>query len=296
MNNRIKKIDDFLKYFRDVADKNPNYDISRNNIYYELTRFGVFERERYYDNQMCGNFKYWVDTFQNNNNIDVFVDENWDYFCQFQSGDLSKYENFINVYVPLDKNHIKDGVCLIFDFLSKSNIPHLSKIAKHIRNDGVVIKLINIDDALALQKFIDNTPYFKQGILPNNPFMINNKAISYTCDGLLSFNDVLSSYIKLYIDYHKRLNTLYLVGAQNFIEFIIEHYKYWFVNKSNNFTSFPNFDIYNNKKRADDLKNITELFLKSFQDGFNLDSFLGHYLSINENSSNNVIKFGLNKH
>lgn len=286
MNDRIKKIDCFLKYFRDLATANPNYDISRNNIYYELTRLGVPEGERYHDNQSCGNFESWINSFYKDKNIDVFVDENWDYFCQFQTGDVAKYENHIKAFVPLNKKHIKNGTSLIFDFLSKNNIPHLSKVTKHIRNDGIIIKLTDIDDAIALQKFIDNTPYFKNSCVESNPFMINNGCISYTCDGLLSFNDVLSSYIKIYIDHHKKLNTLYLISAENFINFIAKQYGYWFVNKANNFVSFPNFDIYNDKNRVQDLKNITELFIKSFQKEFNFDSFLGHYLYVSEGDKN----------
>ena len=128
-NDRLRRADEFLKYLRDISLQNPNYDFNHNSIYHELTRIGVpIDKRNTPHNYLFSN---WVTRFQSNRNIDVFVDPNWSYFCQFITHREKVYSapEHLKVYIPLDEEHMEIGVNMIFDFLSQ-NVK--TKIKVHI--------------------------------------------------------------------------------------------------------------------------------------------------------------------
>ena len=46
MNDRQRKIDDFLKFFRDICKQNPDYELNSNNVYSELINLGLPDDEK----------------------------------------------------------------------------------------------------------------------------------------------------------------------------------------------------------------------------------------------------------
>ena len=126
MNTREQIIDDFLKFFRDLSLQNPLLPLDYEIIYKALTQLGVLSD---YDCYFFGCniehfFEYWIDHFKDVSNCNVFVQENWNSFCQFCSTDdeIKSSNEHLKVYVPLDLEHIKEGAVEIFEFLSKENI------------------------------------------------------------------------------------------------------------------------------------------------------------------------------
>ena len=220
MNNRNRQIDEFLKYFRDIALQNPGYRFSKENIYSELTNLGLprSEKKLRIDNL----FSRWVQHFKNDSNCNVFVSQNWRYFCQFVSKDgLAKQaREHLKIYIPLDSLHIENGAKEIFEFLSKENISHLSKIGSHVRFDDIVVRLIEPKDVAKLVNFINNNKYIQEGLLPANPFAYSINGIAMAVDGYLSFNSTVASLVQFYINNKIDKGILNTVGVEDFYQFV----------------------------------------------------------------------------
>ena len=167
---RNEKIDLFLQGIAKIAKENPGIDFKSENVndlvYRRLYHIGVDSKEynvnlkdqkmpNYHgivrENRNChpeSAFSYWINSFRRSK-TDVFVHDNWKYFCQFISEDKTaeKSNEHLKVYIPLDSAHIGQGAQIIFQFLEDNNISHLSKIGKAIRFDDIVIRVGKMEDA-----------------------------------------------------------------------------------------------------------------------------------------------------
>ena len=112
---RIEEIERFLKLIAEIS-KN-DIEIDSKLVYSNLISI-YSPKENIND---C--FSKWIEQFSNKDNIDVFIEKENPYFCQFASkeNEESGY-NLLKIYIPLDKKHIYFGVNSIFDFLLKNNI------------------------------------------------------------------------------------------------------------------------------------------------------------------------------
>ena len=169
ISNRYKRMDDFIQRWKQIALENPNVSFDdvaiQNAIYSDLVRLGVSDSERKHDLSHEGVFQRWVDDFASVSNIDVFVADDWQYFCQFISKDglARSAGEHIKIYVPLDAAHIDRGAKEIFSFLSKEGISHLSKIGSHVRFDDVVIR---VSEKFAPAMHIDTDESNAAGAVP----------------------------------------------------------------------------------------------------------------------------------
>ncbi len=282
MNDRYRQIDKFLKIWRDVAKENPSVtfdDVSGNNMIYRyLIRLNISNEEQALaiDNS---HFPAWISRFEENENIDCFVSENWKYFCQFVNGKIKQNE-YIKVYVPLDSQHIWDGVNIIFDFLSQNNIIHQSKVGKRFRFDNVVIRLTNKKDAEKLIKFIKTNQYIQDGLVEPNPFAYNKDNIALACDGNISYNETVSSCIGIYISEKRKNNQLDEVGVKDFYVFLSNYYYNVFMNKDyNKFKEDFNLEDFNglNDNVFANYKQVLALIIKSADPNFNFDNYIDHF-------------------
>lgn len=289
INKRYIEMERFLQFWVDVYRQNPGYEINHSNVYEKLIRLGVSEKDYYYDSSYNGNFDYWVKNFYGNKNTNVFVSDNWSYFCQFKNDrtngtSLKEDLEHIKMYIPLDSEHIKNGSEMIFKFLSENNIMHLSKVGKAIRFDDVVIRLTSMEDALKLQKFIDENDYIQKGLLPPNPFAFNNNNIAYACDGRLSYNSTISQMIVIY--FNERKNDLSKVGLQDFIDFIYKYYQDVFITKKDEHKCIEDFDLSDKEKTFGEIylyiqnyKQIFELFIKTMHPDFKIQHLNNQFMS-----------------
>lgn len=147
-------------------------------------------------------FDHWQENFYNHEDIEVFVDDDWSYFCQFVNDDgFKRNGDYIKLYIPLDLNHLYQGANIIFDYLEKLGSPHNSKIGKHIRSDNVVIRL-NGDDYETAEKmidFINNNEYLKKGLNSTNPFISNIRGIGYMKESGISYNSEIANLLGIYV-------------------------------------------------------------------------------------------------
>ncbi len=292
MNDRERKIDEFLKFFRDIAIQNPNHHFVQEEIYYHLTGFGLPPTEnhkpiKYY-------FNNWIQHFEKDKNLRVFVDPNWSYFCQFTSADgkARSCNEHLKVYVPLDSNHLERGAKEIFEFLSKNGISHGSKIGSQVRFDDIVIRLVNPSDLSKLISFINDNSYIQEGLIPANPFAFNVNGIALAVDGALSYNATVSSMILFYINDKKSKNNLESINVNDFYNFVVNYYNYAFTSseglarlesdfpwKSGRFES-PEAQFVNYKK-------VFELMIKSINRNFTFNDYISHYF---ESANTNLNK------
>lgn len=289
MYNKNNRIDEFLKYFRDIVLQNPDYILTKNNVYGELVRLGVPQNER--QDKISFYFSNWIEYFKNDKKCEVFVDPKWTYFCQFISKDSLAQSSFdhLKVYVPLDSNHIEKGAKEIFKFLSDQNISHVSKIGSDVRFDDIVIRLVKPSDVEKLIQFVNNNKYIKEGLLPANPFTYSVNGISVAIDGWISFNSTISSLITLYINEKKVNNLLNTVGVDDFYSYVQSYYNKAFLTAegldklSNDFS--PQKKL--NNSQLVNYKNVLELIIKMGKDNFNFESYIAHYNSCSNPTINN---------
>ena len=210
-----REINQILKDLYYSASKQ-NFWLDSNVVYNYLIQHGVSNNpnNRYVNKNFFGR---WQSRFKDVDNIDVFVSPHWKYFCQFKNGSVDY--DCVKMYIPLDYEHIYEGVNLIFDFLARSNIAHMSKIGSHVRFDDVVVRLNSVEDAKALQFFIDNNSYIQSGLMKANPFAFSKNKVSYAYDGVLSYNSCMASIISEYIN--DRLGKKFNIDSINVNDFIV---------------------------------------------------------------------------
>ena len=213
-NNRLDYANQILK---DLYSS--NLDLSEKIVYNYLRNIHTGKNELNSVNSTY--FNKWITRFKDKQNIEVFVDPSWTYFCQFNNQRQCIVRNCVKIYVPLRFSHIYEGANKIFDFLEKNNIIHASKICSDIRNDDIVIRVCNDQDAKKIQNFIDNDSYIQEGMLRVNPFCFNKNGVGYAYDGMLSYNAVLSNTISKYIKYMKVMSKpIEKINISTFKEFI----------------------------------------------------------------------------
>lgn len=214
--SNIKRIDDFLNLIKDLSLL--GYDINKNFVYGNLVMCGVNADSR---EKIDKHFNYWIKYFEGKKNISVFNSSSSKYFCQFknENGHVSSY-NKVKIYIPLDKEHIKEGAIRIFNFLEMNNINHESKIGSDIRFDDIVIRVDDLKTAEIIKDFVSKDKYIGEGLIKTNPFAFNDSGISFAWDGYLSFNIIVSSLVSEYINCLKERNMLNTVSASSFARFI----------------------------------------------------------------------------
>lgn len=279
MNDKKERINLFLERINQIFAQTEG---TKSIVYRQLTSLGVpQEQERHEINQ---HFRDWINYYRNSK-TDVFVAENWRYFCQFISNnqEAKRSEDHLKIYVPLDEKHMLKGASLIFDFLEENNIPHLSKIGSHIRFDSIVIRLVNEEDVKKLADFVKNNKYLQEGLLPANPFTFNYNGIAMACDGTLSYNSTIAGFVNLYI--HKCQREKSQPNYEGFYSFI-EQYSKGIVDveldqiDSNRIQrDFPDDEIYSSRSISD-FRNIVSLILKSKSNDFSLEDYFDHYKNV----------------
>lgn len=290
-NNRIKKIDEFIKYLAKIELQNPNYYLNPDSVYRLMTRYGVSKSESQYSIR-SNDFPKWIDEFKDSERMRVFVSEQWKYFCQFITKDTNEYRklkenlNHIKLYIPVDSAHIQKSAKMIFDFISKNNITHASKIGSDIRCDDIVIRLANPEDAVKIMDFVKNNRYIQEGLIDANPFVPSVNGVGFVCDGCLSFNNSISILLCSYINGLKKDKDLSSASFDGFKKYMDLYSKYLFdtgiedYNLCDRHPSFQNTGIFYNVKDIRgvySLRGIFELFDMSLKDDFSLDKYFELY-------------------
>ena len=260
----ITQIEKFLKLITEICKNGISID---SNIVYSNLISIYNEKE-----PTCEYFDLWQKHFEKVGNISVFVQSNYRKFCQFKNYGNSDAHEKIKVYIPLDKKHIYHGVNQLFEFISKNNISHLSKVSNTTRFDDVVLRLDDMSSVLKVIDFVQKSEYIKEGLIPQNPFSPSYNGISVTWDGSLSYNTIVSEWIADYINELKRSDKLKNVSYMDFYSYIKERYEQVFI-RGINITEFANERKFvNDVEGLLDYKFATEILLSTLSSQYTLDN------------------------
>ena len=271
-----KRIDELIKFFGNLLINNPDYIISSSEIHEQIVKSSSKTIS------IKSFFNDWINYFSKKDNIDVSIDPNWSFFCQFKNDQQSveANPNHLKIYIPLDFEHIFKGAIYIFEFLSKNNIKHMSKISQRISCDDIVIRLTNPLDLHKLINFVNSNYYIKEGLLKPNPFAFNYKGIALACDGFISYTETISEYIKLYLNKKRKEQTLKDVSCDDFFTFVKNCYKYFFSTQEGLSYLTENFTLgnYKDDKEIIDYEDTSRLIIKVNTTAFTYDDYLNHYI------------------
>ncbi len=202
---KISKMEDFIKYLYELVVQNNGISIDRRIVYRLLDRIGLKKDDINTDglpkdikNQF---FQEWTNAFKGKKTTKAFCDEeNWNYWEQFVTAKRPS-EPYIKIYVPLDYEHLKEGVISLFEFIDDLGVEHASKVGKNLRNDNVVIRLnaYDLDAFSKIMGFIKSNRYLQEGMNQTNPFLPSISGVGYMIDAGGSYNGFIAECLAKYI-------------------------------------------------------------------------------------------------
>lgn len=213
----------FLRTISSYFKKNSNIPLEKKYIYSYLashtTKDGYLQgipRESLVNVQLHLNEKYkgleGINTFTGQKPNNVF----WVIENRGQMKDKNFYEDIkdsIKLYLPVDASNIYEVSTKVLDYIIKEGIHIQAKIAKNMRSDVFVIRVLDKDKLDKLLNYINSLDYNSKS--KPNPFALNVGRVSITKDGMMSYNTVLAEYITEYLKSEREEVTL-----ENFKKFM----------------------------------------------------------------------------
>lgn len=213
----------FLRTISSYFKKNSNIPLEKKYIYSYLashtTKDGYLQgipRESLVNVQLHLNEKYkgleGINTFTGPKPNNVF----WVIENRGQMKDKNFYEDIkdsIKLYLPVDASNIYEVSTKVLDYIIEEGIHIQAKIAKNMRSDVFVIRVLDKDKLDKLLNYINSLDYNSKS--KPNPFAINVGRVSITKDGMMSYNTVLAEYITEYLKSEREEVTL-----ENFKKFM----------------------------------------------------------------------------
>ena len=276
MDMKRLKIDKFLKDLYRYYGNDPNK--TTDSIYYFLTKYSVPKEER--ELKISSFFSEWKNYFRNVPNINVFVNPNWSFFCQFTNmkKNMKQLDNPIKIYLHVGSKDILEVAKILFKFLADNNIIHESKIGSEVRLDDIVIRVYSKSDYIKITEFIEKTPRIKNALRDSFPISFSDKKVSCALDRDLSFNKVLAQYLNWYAFDSKKANKKN-VSVEDFFNYIVNIYKSVFIYKNKSdialFLERYTFNPFNltNEFLLNNYQEITKVILESIKDNTTLNYF-----------------------
>ena len=213
----------FLRTISSYFKKNSNIPLEKKYIYSYLVSHTIKDgylqgipRESLVNVQLHLNEKYkgleGNNTFTGPKPNNVF----WVIENRGQMKDKNFYEDIkdsIKLYLPVDASNIYEVSTKVLDYIIKEGIHIQAKIAKNIRSDVFVIRVLDKDKLDKLLNYINSLDYNSKS--KPNPFALNVGRVSITKDGMMSYNTVLAEYITEYLKSEREEVTL-----ENFKKFM----------------------------------------------------------------------------
>lgn len=190
----------FLNYIRDIYLAYPSLEITEDSIYNELSHFyeenGI--RKRIGNNGLLLNVQQSLARkFGSKFSSGGYF---WFYENRKNFGDTDYYNklyNAIKLYISVDAENLYDVTTKIIEYIQKENVLTQTKVAKNMRNDVLVVRVSNGEEAKKVIDFVNSLNY-KSNIKPN-PFALSSGKASITRDGSLSYNGTVCNMITNYL-------------------------------------------------------------------------------------------------
>lgn len=279
----------FLRTISSYFKKNSNIPLEKKYIYSYLashtTKDGYLQGipiESLVNVQLHLNEKYkgleGINTFTGPKPSNVF----WVIENRGQMKDKNFYEDIkdsIKLYLPVDASNIYEVSTKVLDYIIKEGIHIQAKIAKNMRSDVFVIRVLDKDKLDKLLNCINSLDYNSKS--KPNPFALNIGRVSITKDGMMSYNTVLAEYITEYLKSERE-------------EVTLENFKKFMHKQINKITS-------SNKNKY----MIVDLIIKNLENTLTLEELLSYnqkvvvdnrITQVSEEDKNNILRLinGLN--
>lgn len=188
------------------------------------------------DLQLSDTWKILKERYKNNPNIRVLEWENGS-FLNFNIGKSieTPLSNSFKLYVPVNQSNAASVTSDIMDFLIKNNIASDNKIAKYIRDDALVLRIFDVNDAMKITNYINNE-------LPVNlvgselPLTYRFGNVHIAMDGSTSYHSVVTDVFDYYFKRHPN------ASMKDFSEFV-SSIKYNMISRGNNDVVEKVFDM-----------------------------------------------------
>ncbi len=229
--NKTNEINKIL-YILEQISKAENKDLDLDTVYYYITS-GIVDKKAKSNKRIKDLFPDFVRYFHNTLNISVFIQPNWTYFCQFVNLPYYKQQelsNPIKMYLSVKYDDILSVATELFNFMAKNNIVHQSKIGSDVRIDDIVIRVFSKKEEKMIRDFIKENPRIKKYLMQPSPFTFQESGIGYALDRDLSYNEVISNYLKEYINSCRHSHKS--VSFEGFYGFVYQIYTNVFIQKS----------------------------------------------------------------
>ena len=256
----------FFNHIKQIFLENPHLSIDYDLIYGELTIFNANRNNLYrLDRQnivsvqtaMANRYRY-----ENRVNTYLYNDYFWVIENRHGLKNNEYYDelgNSIKLYIAVDPSIINNVASMVFDYIISENILSQSKISKQFRNDALVVRVRNKEDAEKIVNFVNGINY-TSAVKPN-PFIHSIGNVSMTLDGTLSYNKALTKLLSRYFNEKKeqqKLNTTSL-----------DEFKIWLINekevlKSNNKNIINKYEIKDNEQLKDFIM-VMEILSKNLE-------------------------------
>jgi len=214
-------MNDFFIRIKNILKDNPQLldERLKDFLYTELISYDLGNGEPLKNMEHL--FDDWIYRNKNKDNLQTFVSEKYPYFCQFANRDAVNIAGeAIKLYIPLNENRLYEGANRLFDFIASEGIHHNSKIGKKIRNDNVVVRVSNMEEAIKVIEFVKNDPYIQDGLMNTNPFTININGVGIAKDGFRSYNTELCNHLTKFITILVSKNRLEDLNTVTFHEYL----------------------------------------------------------------------------
>lgn len=253
----------FFNHIKQIFIQNPNIEIDSDTIYSELTVFnGKNNQNTRIDREsLVGIQVKMANYYRNNDSVNTFSNG---YFWVIENrGNYKDREfyrelgNCIKLYVAVDPLTIKNVSLMIFDFMIKENIINQSKISRDMRNDALVLRVRNKNDADKIIKFINENIKYNSSIKPN-PFIYSVGNVSITLDGTLSYNSTFTKLMATYFQEKRSKRTLDTSSLDEFTKYIKNQID--ILNNNQNKYLLDSYDIENQEQLKDFIMIIDILF------------------------------------
>ena len=272
----------FLKYLADIYLQNPDLPILKDTIYYELSRFNVCDGERSVlaNDSLVGVQLQLNNKFRNNDKVVTFLSSTGYYWVVQNRVNKSEEEYFkdisngVKLYVSAKANNIYKIADALFNFMIEESIVMECKVSKEMRNDALVCRVTNKEDTIKICEYLKKLRY--KFNITGNPFMYSDGRVSVVIDGNLTYNNILISLIKAYLEEKRNTSSLEEVSCAEFCSFIDEQIKF--------------YEISNDAEYRNNVK-IANLILDNLNNELELDDFFD---DTSVNCSSNKVIFSKN--
>lgn len=294
MNKKVK-IEEILKSVAEILKQNPNLQINYDTIYDMLMNYDLTPEE-IKDCNIQYMFSKWEQRFKNSSNLQVYESPLQKGFIQFRSRDGLDKANLIKIYLSFPKETMEVCVNIIFDFIEKNNIKSGSKVARTLRSDSVVLRLINKEDAEKVLNFINSNEFLCQNAKQTSPFSIKAGICGVAYDDRVSYNVCVSEVILQYLNKLKQENKLNSVSYNDFCSFMYSFYQNTFINCSEleKIIDNPTFKKYIDyhdtiEQCVVNLKQVMEIFISNLYSNIDINKYYQLYDSFSNQKNSNSL-------